>query len=202
MKISQMLAALALAATSVGANANLVVNGDFENPGVAAGTYTIFPTPFPGWVVNNDVEIRNALVGNANTGANYAELDTTVNGSIIQKLTTISGATYAVSFAYSPREGVAAGSNGIEALFNGVSLGIFDGSGLGNTGNVWQNYSFNVTASSTVSTIEFRALGISDGLGGSLDSVAVNAVPLPGTLALLGLGFAGMAMRGRRSRAA
>lgn len=201
MKTITALAALSLTLASASANANIVVNGDFENPGVAPGTFTIFSTPFPGWNVRNDVEIRNALVGNANSGSNYAELDTAKNGSIDQKVATTVGAIYQISFAYSPRAGVEASSNGIEAFFSGVSLGVFTGSGLANTGNVWQNYTFNVTSAFTTSLIEFRAVGTSDGFGGSLDSVSINEVPLPGTLALLGLGFVGMGVRGRKSKA-
>ncbi|MFM7275517.1 MAG: PEP-CTERM sorting domain-containing protein, partial [Gammaproteobacteria bacterium] len=50
-------------------------------------------------------------------------------------------------------------------------------------------------------TLEFRAVGKADTYGGSLDNVSVEAVPLPGTLGLLGLGLAGLGMTRRRRNA-
>jgi hypothetical protein len=47
-------------------------------------------------------------------------------------------------------------------------------------------------------TLEFRAVGTSETLGGSLDNVTVEAVPLPGSLGLLGAGLAALGFARRR----
>ena len=50
----------------------------------------------------------------------------------------------------------------------------------------------------------FRAVGTDDSLGGSLDAVSLSvfSIPEPATLALLGLGLAGLGFARRRKQIA
>jgi PEP-CTERM motif len=197
MKSLKIAATIAVLGLSQAAQANLVVNGGFEIPNQAAGTWSIY-TSIDGWNPNPNIEIRNAVVGNAAEGNNYAELDTTGNSAISQTLTTVVGAMYEISFQYSPRIDVPLASNGIAVYFDNALVGTANGSGS-STHN-WQLYSYFATTNSVSSLLEFRAVGTSDSLGGSLDDVKVNAVPLPGTVALLGLGLVAFAARRRAAK--
>ena len=191
-------ALLAASVFSSAAHASLIVNGSFETNLQAPGTFSV-PANLAGWVGGSDgVELRNNFEGAAFDSMNFIELDTFSNSSLSQSIaTTLLGQVYALSFAYSPREGVAASSNGIEAFWNGVSLGIFTGDGAAiGSGNVWTVQNFFVTGTGAGDTLRFNAVGTSDQFGGGLDAIsliaAATAVPEPTTLALLALGLAGL----------
>jgi hypothetical protein len=204
MRRFALAAALAVPLMS---SANLVTNGSFEANTQAAGTWAIYPNLI-GWSGGDaGIELRNNVAGAAYDGVNYVELDTTRNSLMYQNIGTALGGQYILNFAYSPREGVASGSNGIEVLWNGVAQGVFTGIGAA-SGNVWSIETLTVTGAASTSSLEFMAVGTSDSYGGSLDAVSLTAaipaqaptVPEPGTSALVlaSLGVLGFVSRRRK----
>jgi PEP-CTERM motif len=189
-----------LAAPLMASAVNLVANGSFEADGQTANTWSIHQD-LAGWAGGAfGIELRNNVAGQAYEGLNFVELDTTHNSSMFQNIATTLGQQYALSFAYSAREGIAGASNGIEVFWNGVSQGTFTGDGAG-SGNVWSVMSLWVTGAANTSMLSFKAMGTDDSLGGSLDAVSVTtAVPEPETWALIlgGLGIVGFVARRRR----
>lgn len=197
MKSMLSMLALLLSSQTYAAGTNLIINGSFENPNVASGSWQVF-TSIPGWSTEGaGVEIRDNIVGTTQFGNQYAELDShgaNSNSSIIQSIVTEIGQSYLLSFYYSPRINQSSTTNGISVFWNGSLLQ--DISANGSNINVWTLYNFVVTGTGQ-DTLKFKATGIQDTLGGNIDNVALNAVPVPAAAWLFGsaLGLLGLARR-------
>lgn len=195
-----LLIAAASALTVLSANAsNIVTNGSFEADSQAAGTWSI-STNLTGWTGTPNIELRNNVSGTAQDGVNFVELDTYANSAMSQTVT--GNGMYELSFWYSARPGVAAGSNGLSYSFGSLSGQVLQNVAGGSV-NSWQHFTGLVNLSgSTVLT--FAATGLSDSYGGSLDNVSVTAVPEPETFALMlaGLGIMGAVARRRKAKQA
>jgi hypothetical protein len=207
------VAAIAFA-TPLAAHANLIVNGSFEAEAQAAASWTVL-AGLTGWQADasSGVELRNAVEGLAHDRANFIELDTnggsfgsntfddSTNSAIWQTVGTQAGASYELTWFFSPRGGVAADSNGIQVYWNGSLLTTSGGSGVGSAGNVWSSYTVTVTGTGS-DTLRFAAGGQADSFGGSLDSVSLvaAAVPEPASLALLLAGLAAIGFVARRQQ--
>ncbi len=207
--ILKLIASSMVALLSVSAHANLITNGSFESNVQANHTWNNYLN-LTGWTGGKyGIELRNNVAGAAYDGTNFVELDTYANSSMWQDIATIVGQSYTLSFAYSPREGVAASSNGISVLWNGALIANNTGSGIGKSGNVWSIYSYTVKATGTITRLQFASEGTSDSYGGSLDDVTLNFVPAktstnnvpePTSIALLGLGLLGLTAARRRKQ--
>jgi hypothetical protein len=219
--------ALALLAASITAQAAPFVNGGFEAGSLPPWTI-IYPTTSdsaghtPSDVINissgaTDVHGGAYGVGIRNPGwTNNAGAVIGVIGMISQDFDTVAGQSYQLSYwlkilnnASGTDLGVAAwgdanaGCNWAAIIPNnqtGVPCGVVTGSWiLDPADSNWVQYNFVVTAQSIRSTIVLA--GRSDFSRVSFDDVTLtpaSAAPEPGTLALLGLGLAGLASTRRR----
>jgi len=201
--MKKLLIAATLAASFGAASAsNLVVDGSFEDQAQAAGSWSVY-NAINGWttVSGSGIEVRNNVVGTAYDGVNFVELDSNSNSAMAQTLTTVAGVVYNLSFAYSARPGVSTGSNPIEVLWNGTVISTVTANGSNLSANDWHIFNYTTTGTGS-DTLTFRAIGVNDSLGGSLDAVAVTAaVPEPSTYAMmfLGLGLMGATLSRRRN---
>jgi hypothetical protein len=204
LKNSVVAAVLSVSAVQV-ANANLIVNGGFEDPGVE-GVGFVSPANLPGWDASGTVELWNRTIGSQPTGPapfegdQYLELNSTGSGpySIFQSFSSVVGTIYEVTFAHSARRNTTPAEE--------FSLYLGDDAGNGQTSNIvngpqgsWSTATFNFMATSETSKLQFSAINpLSGTIGNFLDGVKVTDVPEPGTLALLGLGLAGIGVARRR----
>jgi hypothetical protein len=153
---------------------NLVVNGSFEQPGLASGSWQTLPQ-IQGWfsAQNDGFEIQAGVAGTAFDGRQLCELDANGSTTIGQDLATRPGQTYDVSLAFSARPGTPRNDNRIVVLWDGQPIARLeaDGTNLGDT--AWTVASFRVTARSGRSRLELRDEGTSNSLGSYVDDVRV-----------------------------
>lgn len=203
LKKSFVCAAVAACAFSAQAQ-NLVVNGSFEQVSATntqnSGSWGTYSS-IVGWTGTPNIEVRDSVAGTAQQGSNFVELDTNNNSGMFQ---TINGSGWhELSFWYSARMNVAAGSNGLGFNFGSLSGQVLTNVAGVSSGNVWQQYTAQVLLNGPTSLM-FWATGKSDGLGGSLDNVSVTAVPEPESYAMMlaGLALMGTIARRRKNKAA
>lgn len=179
------------------AQANVIVNGGFETPNIATGTFALFTPSIPGWTLVSGpwIEIQDHVAGSPFEGDQFVELDSTANSGIQQLAPTTALQPYTFSFAYSPRPGVSAESNGVNVFFNGVLVIALATNGIGLQDTAWTVFNFTVVPTGGTSSVVFAATGTSNSLGGYIDDVRLTAAPEPLTLSLLAIGLCGVAAR-------
>lgn len=114
----------------------------------------------------------------------YAELDSDWFGpdenvqnepasvAIWQDIPTIPGKTYKLSFDFSPRPSTDASQNVLGVLWGGnpITPSI---SKIGGANTLWETYTYDLTATDSLTTLKFRDEGTSNSMGTFLDNVSL-----------------------------
>jgi PEP-CTERM motif len=205
--IAAALCSLMAAPSFAMAPADLIVNGSFEETSQAPNSWSIYQT-IPGWetvspVTGLGIEVRHGVAGTAFDRNNFVELDGNKgpgNTTMTQTVATQAGQLYDLRFFYSPRPGFTnAASNGIQVAWNGVDLGP-ELTGVGTSQHNWTEVNYQVMGHGS-DMLSFRATGMNDSYGGSLDNVLlIVAVPEPGTYALMAAGLLAVGALARRRK--
>lgn len=191
---------LTLSLLCLGANANLIVNGGFEDNNVASGNWAYFSSAaVNGWDGDN-IEIWDNYGGViAAEGTQYAELNAHPHTgsifSIYQNFATVVGQTYDVSFFYRARvnsnEQFSFSVDTLAELLNDHVVGS------------WSQYTGSFVATGALSTITFTTFDTGT-LGNFLDDVVVTAkanVVESSPLVMLLIGLTGLVLiRKKNSR--
>lgn len=184
----------------VGANANLIVNGGFEDNKVATGNWGYFSSAsVNGWDGDN-IEIWDNYAGVvAPEGSQHVELNAhPFDGSVFsiyQNFATVLGQTYDVSFFYSARASVNEQFSFSAGTLNAILTDHVVGS--------WKKFTGSFVATGNVSTISFITYDTGT-VGNFLDDVVVTAkvsVAESSPLVMLLIGFAGLVLVRRKNRA-
>jgi hypothetical protein len=164
----------AKSAVSQPSKGDLIVNGSFEEPQLAGG-YKILPA-VPGWKVSfgPGIELQHGVNGSSKDGAQHVELDSTENTGIEQTVSTTAASILALSFAYSPRPGRPAATNGVEVRVDGKVVLALAEDGTPFRDSNWSPHVIAFTAAGSNATVEFRGTGTSDGFGGYIDDVKLT----------------------------
>ncbi|MEM7454797.1 MAG: DUF642 domain-containing protein [Planctomycetota bacterium] len=218
MLIKRLLTTFALIAVFASCcSASLVDNGSFENPDVSDGGFGILNagnTTLTGWTISDGGQTANnggvtvidswnigfssGIIAQASDGEQLLNLQNTGDaGTISQTLATTAGSQYLLTFDYGA---VAFGTRTLNLNYeiDGQSqdLSVDIPAGFQQIG--WFQESLLFTASTNSTTLSFTGNHFNGFYGVALDNVAVNAIPEPSSMVLLGASLAGFVIRRRR----
>ncbi|WP_018260958.1 carbohydrate-binding domain-containing protein [Methylobacterium sp. WSM2598] len=171
---AQQDTAPAMTPPAAAADANLLVNGSFEQSAVAPGQGAAFDA-VPGWqaISGGKIELWNQLNGvSATEGAKFGELDYLgAQDGLTQTVKTAAGQSYALSFDARNRPGLSASTCSIEVLWNDKLIATVP------PGSDWSRYNFPVVGTGQDDRLTLREVASQggDGLGALYDNVSLVA---------------------------
>lgn len=215
---------IAFAAASV-CPAGLLVNGGFESPVLAPGGFSTIgvggePAGFGWTVASGNVDVGHLpvvpfVLYSAHEGSQALDLNGTTRGSIFQDFATTIGQTYRLSFAYADNPfatGVSTADvkvTDVGSASDLISTSISHSTSTNSPVPDADYFLFSrlFTATGLTTRLSFTSTSANGSASGGifLDAVDVSesaVVPEPSSLALLGIGLAGIAARRRRRRVA
>lgn len=183
---------------------NLLANADFEAPVVAHDSnWNIFSEGTSGlawlvdWITPDDapepasLELHRGVNGwSSSVGAQHAELDGDYQGpegtsgepastKISQRIATIPGAEYRLSWDFSPRPGEGQLENQLNVLVGGAVVATRTADGSGDSNTDWSSDYVLFTATGTETVVSFADNGVSNSRGTLLDNTALHCVTEP-----------------------
>ena len=199
MKITTTLSAILAMSVSAQA-ANIVLNAGFDT-----GDFTSWTV-----IANSTVVTNRGSAISPQAGTHFAIGVTNDPIAFYQTLTTIASATYELTFYLARPNTNNANMNYRIDVFDGAPAGATEGTGNGDLLDVdlvdsdipapigaWHFKSYQFTATSASTTLRFGDSGTSS-VDPAIDTVFVDAIPEPGSLALFGLSGLALVLRRRR----
>lgn len=198
MRLFALLTALLVGSL---AQASMLVNGSFEDPGSPAFSY-FSNGQLPGWrtTATDVIEVGKPLAYGVSGAdlANVCELDSTRNISVMQDITLAAG-QYDLSFLYAKRgadlQGKPADTCDFDVLWNGSVV-----ASVRPIVSTMLTRHVTVNAINGWNTVSFRAMGTSDGMGAIIDNADLQTVPEPFSLVTLAGLAAGAVVRRKKGR--
>ena len=204
MKRFQLFAAVCMLAASGFAYGNLIVNGGFESPDITSG-WTYGTDPTGGWQGDNIEVWASGFLGvDSYEGNQHGELNAhAYDGtawSIYQSFDSVLAEVYDISFAYRARR---SNSEVFRVTLQDSSGTILDQLVDDHVTGQWNYFADSFLGTGNEMTLTFTSVTPRAGtVGNFLDAVEVTNVPEPSTLALFGVGLAGLGYRSRRRKQA
>jgi hypothetical protein len=185
------LAGPASASTASVAPPNLIINGSFESPSVAAATYRLWSTgqSFPGWRVvgatGNVAIVEGTFAQNgfrfpAGAGKQWLDLTGVSNTptGVQQTVKTSVGRTYTLRFLVGnvvDPGGIFGVKSTVDVLVNGARVFVATNSaGSGKKVLIWKRYAVSIAASSGETSIAFINGDPSNDTSNGLDGVSLT----------------------------
>jgi hypothetical protein len=209
----QFALALAVAAAAGAAQANLLINGSFENGSFTPGPYAatqslgVGSTAITDWTVFNDtvawIGVGNPWSLTASEGDRFLDL-TDLNrgapfGGVTQTIATIVGGRYSLSFDLGSSN--LYGRPGAITASAGSTSQTFTSNPALAGNNDWERVSMSFTATANTTRIDLLGSAGVDYIGLDNADLVLVAVPEPASAALLVGGLAGLlALRRARAR--